>query len=129
MIKTYSMFMSDIQVLDLNVEIDSKQLFNTNVLNDHEIYKLVSECTNMQGKDVNTGCLISYNDFINNTRIHCLDLSRQEVFEVDPNKAQTIRLRGRSIGAASRLVCLLFQNRTTMIDFANPGNTKTTNIA
>ena len=92
----YSMFMSGIQVLDLNVEIDSKQLFNTNVLNDHEIYKLISECNNMQGKDVNTGCLISYNDFINNTRIHCLDLSRQEVFEADPNKAQTIRLRGRS---------------------------------
>ena len=125
----YSMFMSDIQITDFNFEIDGTQLFNTNILNDLEAYKVISECFNMQGKDNNTGCLIRFDDFAANTRIYMVDVSRQEIFESNPNKGQNIRLRGRNNGAAARLICLLFLNRTTVIDFANPNNTNTTHTA
>ena len=61
------------------------------------MHKLVSECSNMQSKNISTGCLINNKDFVRNNRVQCLDLSRQEVFEVDPNVSQAIRLGGRSV--------------------------------
>ena len=78
----------------------------------------------MQGKDVNTCFPMNYNDFVRNSRVLSLDLREKGVFEVDPNIAQTIKLRGRSVGGTSRLICLLFNNRKTILDFSNSESTK-----
>ena len=115
---------SDVDISNFNVEIDSKDLFNMNIGTDQEAYRLVSENFNAQGKDVNTGSLLPYVEWLEKFRLYVVDLSRQEIFESDPNVVQTIRLRGTP-NAAGRLLVVLAKNRTTRLDFANPQNTKT----
>ena len=115
---------SEINVRNFNVEIDSKDLYNMNVATDQEAYRLVSENFNSQGKDVNTGSLLPYTDWLSRYRLYAVDLSRQEIFESDPNVVQTIRLRGTP-SANGQLIVVLAKNRKTRIDFANPQNTKT----
>ena len=95
-----------------------------NVATDQEAYRLVSENFNSQGKDVNTGSLLPYTDWLSRYRLYAIDLSRQEIFESDPNVVQTIRLRG-TLSANGQLIAVLAKNRKTRIDFANPQNTKT----
>jgi hypothetical protein len=78
----------------------------------------------MQGKDPNTGALLSYSNFRNVNRYYVFDLSRQRVFESDPRKAQSIRFKG-TINQASHLLFFLAQEKKTSIDFKNPYNTST----
>ena len=78
----------------------------------------------MGGNDYNTGSLISISDWIERLRIYAIDLSRQEVFESDPNASQTLRVRGTP-SAAGRLRVYMFKNKKTQINFSNPEKTRT----
>ena len=115
---------SDISITNFNVQIDSKDLYNMLVSTDQEAYELVTQNFNAGGKDYNTGSLLPYTDWKSTYRLYALDLSRQEVFEGDPNKVQQIRLRGTA-SANGTLLIILMKNKKTHIDFANPQNTKT----
>ena len=115
---------SAVTVRNFNVEIDSKDLYNMNVATDQEAYRIVAENFNSQGKDVNTGSLLPYTDWLSRYRLYVIDLNRQEIFESDPNALQTIRLRGTP-SLAGRLMVILAKNKHSRLDFANPQNTKT----
>ena len=115
---------SAVAVRNFNVEIDSKDLYNMNVATDQEAYRIVSDNFNSQGKDVNTGSLLPYTHWSDTFRVHAIDISRQEIFESDPNAIQTIRIRGTK-SATGQLLVILCKNKQTQIDFANPQNTKT----
>lgn len=115
---------SNISIRNFNVEIDSKDFYNMNVQTDHEAYRIVSENFNNRGQDLNTGSLLDYIYWRKFSRLYVIDLSRQEIFESDPNTVQTIRLRGTP-DAAGQLLVILSKNKTTRIDFSDPQNTKT----
>ena len=93
---------SGVGISDFNIEIDSKDYFNMNLRTDQEAYRMLVDNFNMGGNDYNTGSLISISDWIERLRIYAIDLSRQEVFESDPNASQTLRVRGTP-SAAGRL--------------------------
>ena len=118
---------SQISITNINIEINSKDLFNTNITTPQEAYRQVSENFNANGQDVNTGSLLSYVRWANFYRIYAFDLSRQEIFESNPNAVQTIRIRGTA-SAAGTLMCILFKNKKTQISFSNPQNTRTIQI-
>ena len=60
---------SGVSVRNFNVEIDSKDLYNMNVATDQEAYRIISDNFNSQGKDVNTGSLLPYTDWISRYRM------------------------------------------------------------
>ena len=101
---------SGIEISDFNIEIDSKDYFNINSGTDREAYRMLADNFNIVGDDYNTGSLISISDWIERLRIYAIDLSRQEVFESDPNASQTIRVRGTP-SAAVLLRVYIFKNK------------------
>ena len=104
--------------------IDSEDFYPQDITTDEELYQLTSELFNMQGRDPNTGALLSFSNFKNVNRYYCFDLSRQKVFESDARKAQSIRVKG-TVNQESHLLFFLAQEKTTSIDMKNPYNTTT----
>jgi hypothetical protein len=115
---------SNTTLTNCNIVIDSEDFYPQDILTDEELYQLTSELFNMQGKDPNTGALLSFSNFKNVNRYYCFDLSRQKVFESDPRKAQSIRFKG-TINQQSHLLFFLAQEKRTSIDMKNPYNTST----
>ena len=80
--------------------------------------------THAEAKDILAGAMLNFVDFRDVHRYYAFDLSRQTVFESDPRKSQSIRFRGQ-LGANSRLLVFLAQEKQTAFDFTNPENTIT----
>lgn len=119
---------SDCAITNYNIVIDSEDFYSQNVSDDIEAYSNISEMLSGGGEDVNTGNLLPFNAWKSVYRLYGADLSRQRVFESDPMKPQSIRLRGtlqREAVGRLRIVVILVQNKTTIIDMVNPFNTKT----
>ena len=89
----HSQTCSNISVTDFNIEIDSKDYFNMNLRTHQEAYRMLMDNFNMGGNDYNTGSLLAISDWIDRYKIYAVDLSRQEVFEADPNVSQQIRIQ------------------------------------
>ena len=49
---------SNTSINNLNIEIESKDFFNTSLQNDHEAYRQLVDCFNTGGNDMNTGSLL-----------------------------------------------------------------------
>ena len=120
----FNQTVSNIQINEFNIQINSKDYFNMNIRTDQEAYDLLVDCFNMEGEDVNTGSLLPITDWKARYRIYAVDLSRQEVFEGDPFAVQSLRLRGTP-SAAGRLRVFMFKNKKTRIDYSHPENTRT----
>jgi hypothetical protein len=78
----------------------------------------------MGGMDFNTGSLISFVEFRHIYKLYAFDLSRQDIFESDPKKSQSIRLRC-NIANNSKLIVVLSQEKTTQICMNDPSKTRT----
>ena len=63
-----------------------------NLRTDHEAYRMLVDNFSMGGNDYNTGSLLPISGWKARYRIYVVDLSRQEVFESDPNVSQQIRI-------------------------------------
>ena len=124
-IQEHNQTVSNVTISDFNIEIDSKDYFNMNVRTDQEAYRLVRDCFNMSGLDVNTGTLLSLSTWKNNFRIYAVDLSRQEAFEGNITPIQQIRIRGTP-NAAGTLRVFMFKNKVTEINYSRPSETRTT---
>ena len=58
-------------------------------------------------------------------RLYGFDLSRQEIFESDPKKSQSIRLRCDLGANDCKLIVVLSQEKTTQICMNDPSKTGT----
>ena len=121
----HSRFMTDIEITNINLTINDKDYFNMMVDRDYLAYELLRENFNMMGTDVNTGSLIPFNYWKENARLYCVDVSRIKELEDNPSLDMKIRLRGTA-AVDGRLTTIMFQDKTTVIDYANPNNTNTT---
>ena len=121
----HSRFMTNVAINNINITINDRDYFNMLVDDDYVAYKMLQDNFNMMGHDYNTGSVIPYNAWKTNTRIYCVDTSRIKELEADPSLDMKIRIRG-SITVNGQLVVIMFQEKTTKIDFANPSNTQTT---
>ena len=121
----HSRFMTNFIINNINITINDKDYFNMLVDDDYVAYKMLLENFNMMGSDYNTGSVIPYSSWKTNTRIYCVDTSRLKELEANPSADMKIRLRG-SVTADGQLIVVMFQEKTTRIDFANPNNTQTT---
>ena len=122
--QTHSETTSDVTLNNINITIDSVDHYPQDIRNDHEAYSLLQECFNMGGMDFNTGSLISFVEFRHIYKLYAFDLSRQDIFESDPKKSQSIRLRC-NIAENSKLIVVLSQEKTTQICMNDPSKTRT----
>ena len=116
---------SDTAINNINIEIDSKNYFDRDIRNEHVAYTYLQECFNMGGTDFNTGSMISYKDFRNLYRLYAFDLSHQKVFESDPRKSQSIRLKCEVPDNDHVLVVVLSQQKLTEICMSDSSKTHT----
>lgn len=116
---------SNVAISNINITIDSQDYFPGDIRNDVEAYSLLQDCFNMGGTDFNTGSLISFVEFKDIYRLYVFDLSHQKVFESDPKKSQSIRLRCNLPNNDHRLVIVLSQAKTTEICMNNSSKTRT----
>jgi hypothetical protein len=115
---------SNVVINNINITIDSVDYYPQSIRNDHEAYSFLQECFNMSSDDYNTGSLISFVDFKNVYRLYAFDLSHQKIFEENPKKSQSIRLRCE-IAGNSKLIVVLSQEKTSQICMSDPSKSRT----
>ena len=68
--------------------IDGKNFFDQLVKNNKVLYENIRKVATGQGDDYTTGCLLDYIYFQNYYRMIAVDLSKQQVLDVDPKVDQ-----------------------------------------
>ena len=64
--------------------IDGKNFFDQPVKNDKVMYENIRKIATGRGDDYTTGCLLDYIYFNNYYKVIAVDLSKQQVLDVDP---------------------------------------------
>ena len=82
-----------------------------NIRTDQEAYRLLKDCFNIAGQDMNTESFLPITEWMARYRNYAVDLSRQELFEAYLFAAQTIRFCGTS-SAAGRLRVFMLKKKT-----------------
>ena len=70
--------------------IDGKNFFDQPVKNDKVTYENIRKIATGQGDDYTTGCLLDYSYFKENYKMIAIDLSKQQVLDVDSRAIQQI---------------------------------------
>ena len=70
--------------------IDDKNVFDQPINSNLKTYENIRKVATGQGDDYRTGCLLDYSYFKENYRIILIDLSKQQVLDVDPRAIQQI---------------------------------------
>ena len=73
--------------------IDGKNFFDQPIKNNKLTYENIRKIATGQGDDYTTGCLLDYIYFNNYYKMIVLDLSKQQVLDVDPWAIQQINLK------------------------------------
>ena len=70
--------------------IDGKNFFNQPINNNLKTYENIRKLSTGQGDDYTTGRLLDYSYFNNHYKFIAIDLSKQQVFDVDPRAIQQV---------------------------------------
>ena len=77
---------------NINCQINNQNYYDNPLQSDHEIYSILEEQFPGYGNSSGSGSLISFSDFQNSYRLHCIDVSRLKDRLKDPNSAVSIQL-------------------------------------
>ena len=83
-------YIPNVEIEDYNVMIDRKNHIDQTVKNSKVTYESIRKITIGQGHDYTTGCLLEYNYFKKYYKMIVIDLSKQQVLDVDPKAIQQI---------------------------------------
>jgi hypothetical protein len=106
---------------NVNVVIDGEKFYHTDI-NDALAYELVKECFNNGGIDNDKGTCLTYIEWKSCYKIYAFDLSRQQVLEHNPKKAQTLRFQCTLPTGNYKVIFIASCNKETMFDFMKPSN-------
>ena len=98
--------------------IDGKNFFDQPVKNDTVTYENIRKITIGQGDDYTTGCLLDYTYFKKYYKMIAVDLSKQEVLDVDPKAIQQINFTANSNRANTRFYLILEEAKETVFEFS-----------
>ena len=70
--------------------IDGKNFFDQPINSDLKTYENIRKIATGQGDDYTTGCLLDYSYFKENYKMIAIDLSKQQVLDVDSRAIQQI---------------------------------------
>ena len=73
--------------------IDDKNVFDQPINSNLKTYENIRKVATGQGDDYRTGCLLDYSYFKENYRIIVIDLSKQQVLDVDQEQFNKLILQ------------------------------------
>ena len=79
-----------VEIKDCNVVIDDKNFSNQPINSKLKTYENIRKIATGQGNDFTTGCLLDYSYFKENYKMIAIDLSKQQVLDVDSRAIQQI---------------------------------------
>ena len=99
--------------------IDGKNFFDQLVKNNKVLYENIRKVATGQGDDYSTGCLFGYIYFKNYYRMIAVDLSKQQVLDVDPKVDQQINFTANLDRAGNtRFYFILEEAKETVFQFS-----------
>ena len=99
--------------------IDDKNVFDQPINSNLKIYENIRKVATGQGDDYRTGCLLDYSYFKENYRIIVIDLSKQQVLDVDPRAIQQINFTANLDRAGDTTMFLIIEEaKETVLDFS-----------
>ena len=97
--------------------IDGKNFFDQPVKNTKLTYENIRKITTGQGDDYTTGCLLDY--FKNCYNMIAVDLSNQQVLNVDPEAIQQINITADvNIAGRTKIYFFLEKSKETVLEFS-----------
>ena len=84
------LYTQTIEIKDYNVLIDGKNFFDQPVRNDKVTYENIRKIAIGKGDDYTSGCLLDYTYFKKYYKMIVIDLSKQQVLDVDARAIQQI---------------------------------------
>ena len=99
--------------------IDDKNVFDQPINSNLKTYENIRKVATGQGDDYRTGCLLDYSYFKENYRIIMIDLSKQQVLDVDPRAIQQINFTANLDRAGDPTMFLIIEEaKETVLDFS-----------
>ena len=99
--------------------IDDKNVFDQPINSNLKTYENIRKVATGQGDDYRTGCLLDYSYFKENYRIILIDLSKQQVLDVDPRAIQQINFTANLDRAGDPTMFLIIEEaKETVLDFS-----------
>ena len=99
--------------------IDDKNVLDQPINSNLKTYENIRKVATGQGDDYRTGCLLDYSYFKENYRIIVIDLSKQQVLDVDPRAIQQINFTGNLDRAGDTTMFLIIEEaKETVLDFS-----------
>ena len=83
-------YIPSVKIIDYNVMIDGKKVFDQPVKYDQVTYENIRNLATGQGDDYTTGCLLDYIYFKNYYKMIAIHLSKQQALDADPKAIQQI---------------------------------------
>ena len=112
-------YIPNVEIKDYNVMIDGKNFFDQPVKNDKVTYENIRKITTGQGDDYTTGCLLDYTYFKNCCNMIAVDLSNQQVLNVDPEAIQQINITADiNIAGRTKIYFFLEKSKETILEFS-----------
>ena len=98
---------------------DGKNVFDQPINSNLKTYENIRKVATGQGDDYRTGCLLDYSYFKENYRIIVIDLSKQQVLDVDPRAIQQINFTANLDRAGDPTMFLIIEEaKETVLDFS-----------
>ena len=89
--------------------IDDKNVLDQPINSNLKTYENIRKVATGQGDDYRTGCLLDYSYFKENYRIIVIDLSKQQVLDVDPRAIQQINFTANLDRAGDTTMFLIIE--------------------
>ena len=99
--------------------IDGKNFFDQPINSNLKTYENIRKIATGQGDDYTTGCLLDYSYFNNHYKIIAIDLSKQQVFDVDPRATQQINFTANLDREGNTTMFFIIEEaKKTVLDFS-----------
>ena len=99
--------------------ITAENVFDLPIKNNKVTYENIRKIATGQGDDYTTGCLLDYSYFKDSYKMIAVDLSKQQVLDVDPRANQQFNFTANLDRAGNtRIYFILEEAKETKLDFS-----------
>ena len=115
-------YLPNVELKGYNFMIDGKNFFDQPIKDNKVTYENIRTIATGQGGDYTTGCLLDYPHFKDSYKMIAVDLSKQQILDVDPKANQQINFTANldrdNDDTYTRIYFILEEAKETNLDFS-----------
>ena len=112
-------YIPKVEIKDYNIMTDGKNFFDQPISSKLKTYENIRIIATGKGDDYTTGCLLNYSYFKGNYKIIAIDLSKQQVLDVDPRAIHQINFTVDLDRAGNATMFFITEEaKETMLEFS-----------